>query len=138
MDKLTPEQRHRNMVAVKSKGTKIEDLLAKAMWQAGLRYRRNDKTVFGHPDFSHKGKKIAIFCEGEMWHGRNWEEQQNEFKSNRDFWIPKIERNILRDKEVNEHLTKTGWTVLRFWESEIKKNTDICVAQVIQAYDKRI
>ncbi len=138
MDKLTPEQRHRNMVAVKSKGTKIEDLLAKAMWQAGLRYRRNDKTVFGHPDFSHKGKKIAIFCDGEMWHGRNWEEQQKEFKSNRDFWIPKIERNILRDKEVNEHLTKTGWTVLRFWESEIKKNTDICVVQVIQAYDKRI
>ena len=82
MDKLTPEQRHRNMVAVKSKGTKIEDLLAKAMWHAGLRYRRNDKIVFGHPDFSHKGKKIAIFCDGEMWHGRNWEEQQKEFKSN--------------------------------------------------------
>ena len=78
MDKLTPEQRHRNMVAVKSKGTQIEDLLAKAMWQAGLRYRRNDKTVFGHPDFSHKGKKIAIFSDGEMWHGRNWEEQQKE------------------------------------------------------------
>ena len=78
MDKLTPEQRHRNMVAVKSKGTKIEDLLAKAMWQAGLRYRRNDKTVFGHPDFSHKGKKIAIFCDGEMWQGRNWEDQQKE------------------------------------------------------------
>ena len=61
------------MVAVKSKKTKIENLFAKALWSAGVRYRRNDKTIFGHPDFSHKGKKIAIFCDGEMWHGRDWE-----------------------------------------------------------------
>lgn len=136
MDKLTPEQRHRNMVAVKSKCTKIEDLLGKAMWKAGIRYRKNDKTIFGHPDFSHKGKKIAIFCDGEMWHGRNWEEQQKEFKSNRDFWIPKIERNIERDREVNQFLTEHGWTVLRFWETEIRKNLQDCIAQVKEVYDQ--
>ena len=136
MDKLTPEQRHKNMVAVKAKGTKIEILFAKALWAAGIRYRKNDKTVFGHPDFSHKGKKIAIFCDGEMWHGKDWEKQQLEFKSNREFWIPKIERNIQRDNEVNEYLTAHGWTVLRFWETDIKKNIDICVAKVKKEYVK--
>ena len=65
MDKLTPEQRHKNMVAVKGKGTKIEVLFGRALWHAGLRFRKNNKTIFGHPDFSHKGKKIAIFCDGE-------------------------------------------------------------------------
>ena len=104
MDKLTPEQRHKNMVAVKGKGTKIEVLFGKALWHAGLRFRKNNKTIFGHPDFSHKGKKLAIFCDGEMWHGKDWEKQKEEFKSNREFWIPKIERNIQRDNEVNQYL----------------------------------
>ena len=99
MDRLTKEQRHKNMVAVKAKGTKPELLLAKAMWSAGLHYRKNDKTVFGCPDFVLKGKKIAIFVDGEMWHGKDWEHQKDTFKSNRNFWIPKIERNIERDKE---------------------------------------
>lgn len=134
MDKLTPEQRHKNMVAVKAKGTKIEVLFAKALWAAGIRYRKNDKTVFGHPDFSHKGKKIAIFCDGEMWHGKDWERQQAEFKSHREFWIPKIERNIKRDNEVNEYLKAHGWRVLRFWETDIKKHTAECVEQVKKIY----
>ncbi|MCQ2312836.1 MAG: very short patch repair endonuclease [Paludibacteraceae bacterium] len=108
MDRLTKEQRHKNMVAVKAKGTKQELLLASAMWNVGLRYRKNDKTVYGCPDFVHKGKKIAIFVDGEMWHGRDWEKQKDTFKSNRDFWIPKIERNIARDNEVNASLTAKG------------------------------
>lgn len=127
MDKLTPEQRHKNMVAVKAKGTKPELLLAQTMWNAGLRYRKNDKTVFGHPDFVHKGKKIAIFVDGEMWHGKEWEKQKDTFKSNRNFWIPKIERNIERDKEVNAYLTAKGWTVLRFLGKDIKKNPQKCL-----------
>lgn len=122
------------MVAVKSKKTKIENLFAKALWSAGVRYRRNDKTIFGHPDFSHKGKKIAIFCDGEMWHGRDWEKHKEDFKSNRDFWILKIERNIQRDNEVNEFLAAQGWIVLRFWESDIKKHLDECVAKVKEVY----
>lgn len=135
MDRLTPEQRHRNMVAVKAKGTKIEEVLAKAMWNAGIRYRKNDKTVYGHPDFCMKGKRIAIFCDGEMWHGKDWEKQQEEFKSNREFWIPKIERNIARDKEVNKKLQAEGWTVLRFWETDISKNIEKCIEKVRQVYE---
>ena len=119
MDRLTSEQRHKNMIAVKSKGTKPEILLAKCMWSEGLRYRKNDKTVFGCPDFVHKGKKIAIFCYGEMWHGKDWDQQKKEFKSHRDFWIPKIEKNIQRDRQVNQQLLSDGWTVLRFWETDI-------------------
>lgn len=122
------------MVAVKAKGTKPELLLAKAMWNAGLRYRKNDKTVFGCPDFVHKGKKIAIFVDGDMWHGRDWEHQKDTFKSNRNFWIPKIERNIERDKEVNAQLTENGWTVLRFWEKDIKKNPQECLNKIKKAF----
>ena len=88
---LAPEQRHKKKKAVKSKGTKIEVVFAKALWQAGVRYRNNGKSVFGHPGFSHKGKEIAIFCDGEMWHGNDWKKQQEGFKTDRDFWIPKIE-----------------------------------------------
>lgn len=134
MDKLTPEQRHKNMVAVKGKGTKIEVLFGKALWHAGLRFRKNNKTIFGHPDFSHKGKKIAIFCDGEMWHGKDWKKQKEEFKSNREFWIPKIERNIQRDNEVNKYLQEHEWKVLRFWETDILKHTDQCVEQVKEIY----
>lgn len=137
MDKLTPEQRHRNMVAVKAKGTKIEEVLAKAMWSAGIRYRKNDKTVYGHPDFCMKGKKIAIFCDGEMWHGKDWEIQKNEFKSNTEFWIPKIERNIARDNEVNTRLMTDGWTVLRFWESDIQKDIEGCLKKILEVHGSR-
>ena len=122
------------MVAVKGKGTKIEVLFGKALWQAGLRFRKNNKSIFGHPDFSHKGKKIAIFCDGEMWHGKDWDKQKEEFKSNREFWIPKIERNIQRDNEVNKYLQEHGWKVLRFGETDILKHTNQCVEQVEKAY----
>lgn len=134
MDRLTPEQRHKNMAAIKGKGTKPELLLAKAMWNAGLRYRKNDKTVYGHPDFVHKGKKLAIFCDGEMWHGKNWETRKDDFKSNQEFWIPKIERNMKRDRVVNERLRADGWTVLRFWETDIRKHMEDCLEQIITAY----
>lgn len=125
------------MAAIKAKGTKPELLLAKAMWNAGLRYRKNDKTVYGHPDFVHKGKKIAVFVDGEMWHGKNWETQKDTFKSRRDFWIPKIERNIERDKEVNEKLTADGWTVLRFWETDVKKKIEECLTTVVNLYESK-
>lgn len=125
------------MVAIKAKGTKPELIFAKAMWSAGIRYRKNDKTVFGHPDFVHKGKKIAIFVDGEMWHGKDWEIQKQNFKSRQDFWIPKIERNMERDREVNEELLSQGWTVLRFWESDIRKNIDDCINKVKEIYHSK-
>ena len=108
MDHLTKEQRHKNMAANKSKGTKLELLFGKLLWNAGIRYRKNDKSVIGKPDFVIKGAKIAIFCDGEFWHGRNWDIKKYDHKSNCDFWYSKIEHNIERDKEVNAELHKQG------------------------------
>lgn len=137
MDHLTKEQRHKNMAANKSKGTKLEILFGKLLWNAGLRYRKNDKSVFGKPDFVIKSAKIAIFCDGEFWHGRNWEVRKYDHKSNCDFWYSKIERNIERDKEVNAELKKQGWQVFRFWETEIIKKPDVCLNMILNYMNKK-
>lgn len=131
MDRLTKEQRHRNMAANKSKGTKLEILFGKLLWNAGVRYRKNDKTVVGKPDFTIRKLKIAIFCDGEFWHGRNWEERKKDHKSNCEFWLSKIERNIERDNEVNQQLEIQGWKVFRFWETEIIKEPDKCLNRIL-------
>lgn len=115
------------MQAIKGKDTKEEVLLRKALWHRGHRYRKNNKSVFGRPDLTFKKYKIAIFVDGEFFHGYNWEERKNTIYSNRDYWIPKIERNIQRDKEVNQHLISNGWKVIRFWSTFIKKNLEDCV-----------
>ena len=130
MDIHSQEQRRKNMQAVKSKNTKIEVALGKALWNAGYRYRKNTKTIFGKPDFSFKKYKIAIFCDSEFFHGKDWETAQHKIGTNRDFWIRKIQGNINRDIKVNEELTKQGWTILRFWEKDIKKNLKTCVEQI--------
>ena len=130
MDVLTPEQRRRNMQAIKNKNTKIEIILAKAMWQAGIRYRKNDKSVKGTPDFVMKGLKIAIFCDSEFFHGKDWDTQKARIGTNREFWIKKIEANINHDKVVNEELTAAGWSVIRFWGKDIKKDVQSCVEQI--------
>ena len=114
MDKLTPEQRKKCMRSNKSTGTKPELVLAKAMWALGLRYRKNSGSIFGKPDFSFKKYKVAVFVDGEFWHGKDWEQKKAEIKGNREFWIAKIERNIQRDIEVTGRLKAEGWTVLRF------------------------
>ncbi|MFZ7175462.1 very short patch repair endonuclease [[Pasteurella] aerogenes] len=106
MDKLTPEQRRKCMQASKSKGTKPEVLLGKALWSLGLCYRKNDKNIFGKPDFRFKKYKVAVFVDGEFWHGKDWEIRKNDIKSNQSFWIAKIERNITRNREVAEMLLK--------------------------------
>lgn len=134
---LTKEQRYKNMLANKSKGTKIETLFAKLLWNAGVRYRKNDKSVFGTPDFVIKGLKIAIFCDGEFWHGRNWAERKHDHKSNCEYWYAKIERNIERDKEVNKELRKQGWTVFRFWETEIAGESDKCLNIVLNDMNEK-
>lgn len=137
MDKLTKEQRRRNMQAVKSKGSKIETALAKALWAKGFRYRKNDKTVFGKPDLTFKKYKIAVFVDSEFWHGKNWEERKHDHKSNQDFWHKKIERNIERDKEVNEKLSAEGWKVLRFWGKDIEKNLEFCLSEIEQNIERK-
>jgi DNA mismatch endonuclease Vsr len=103
------------------------------MWAAGIRYRKQYGKVPGRPDFVIVYAKIAIFCDSSFWHGRNWPESAAAFRTNRDFWLPKIEGNIRRDGEVNEQLARLGWTVLRFWDDDILKRTDACVAAVLHA-----
>ena len=137
MDKHTPEQRRKNMQAVKCKNTDIEVALRKELWSRGIRYRKNSKDILGKPDIVFKGKKVAVFCDSEFWHGFDWEHKQNEIKSNRDFWIPKIERNIERDKEVNSALEADGWIVLRFWGNEIKKDVEGCADLIVNALKER-
>lgn len=127
----TKEQISLNMKAVKNKDSQIELLLRKELWSRGLRYRKNSNKVFGHPDIVFIGKKVAVFCDSEFWHGYNWEERKKDFKSHQEFWIPKIERNMERDVEVTAKLQKDGWTVLRFWGKDIKKNTALC-ADIIE------
>ncbi len=138
MDRHTPEQRKRNMQAVKSKGSKIEKTLGKALWKKGFRYRKNVNTIFGKPDFVFRKHKIVIFCDSEFWHGKDWSTKKYEIKSNRDFWFKKIERNISRDKEVNRKLENDGWTVIRFWGKEILKETDKCVEKVESEILKKV
>lgn len=130
MDKLTTEQRRKNMQAVKSAGSKIETLLAKALYARGYRYRKNDKSVFGKPDLTFKRVKLAIFVDSEFWHGKNWAKRKFDHKTNVAFWHSKIERNILRDRRVNRFLRKSGWTVLRFWGTEIEEKLDLCILKV--------
>ena len=131
MDKHTPEQRRKNMQAVKNKDSQIELLLRQELWSRGLRYRKNVNRIYGKPDIVFIGKKVAVFCDSEFWHGYNWEERKKDFKSHQEFWIPKIERNMERDAEVTTKLESEGWTVIRFWGNEIKKNTAQC-ADIIE------
>ena len=119
------------MQQVKNKDSKIEVLLRKELWSRGLRYRKNVNRIYGKPDIVFIGKKIAVFCDSEFWHGYNWEERKKDFKSHQEFWIPKIERNMERDAEVTAKLESEGWTVIRFWGNEIKKNISAC-ADIIQ------
>lgn len=134
-DVLTPEQRHKNMQRIKSNDTKIEVLLRKALWQKGYRYRKNYKELPGKPDIVLTKYKIAIFCDGEFFHGKDWEvlKPRLEKSNNSEFWINKISRNVERDDEINKKLLFMGWTVIRFWGKEIKKNTDECVRVIEEA-----
>ncbi len=130
MDRLTAEQRRKNMQAVRAYGSKIETALAKALFAQGLRYRKNDRTIFGKPDLTFKKYKLAVFVDSEFWHGKDWETKKFDHKSNQEFWLTKIERNIERDKEVNEKLIAEGWKVLRFWGKDITRNLDNCITKI--------
>lgn len=131
-DVLTKEQRKKNMQHIKAKDTKIEVLLRKSLWKKGFRYRKNYKALPCRPDIALVKYKIAIFCDGEFFHGKDWEvlKPRLEKSNNSEFWITKISRNRERDDEVNKQLLFKGWTVIRFWGDDIKKHTDECVKVV--------
>ncbi len=133
----TKEQISRNMRSNKSKDTKPEKMLRKELWRRGLKYRKNYKYLSGKPDIVFLGAKIAVFVDGKMWHGYDWEHQKNDFKSNREYWIPKIEDNRERDLEVTQELIELGWLVLRFWDFEVKQNVSACADKIEMAYKNR-
>lgn len=136
MDVHNPSQRSKNMRAIKSTATKVEVTLAKALWNMGYRYRKNNKTVFGKPDLTLKKLKIAIFADSEFFHGKDWETRKKP-QTNAEFWIKKIERNMQRDIEVNTYLESQNWKVLRFWSNDIKKNLDHCITEIQNAIHDR-
>lgn len=128
-DVLTPEQRRKNMQNIRSSDTKIEVLLRKALWKRGYRYRKNFSAIPGKPDIALTKYKLAVFCDGEFFHGKDWEvlKPRLEKSNNSEFWISKISRNRDHDDDVNKQLLFQGWTVIRFWGNDIKKNTDECI-----------
>jgi DNA mismatch endonuclease (patch repair protein) len=128
----TTEERSRIMKKIRSNNTKPEITLRKELWSRGVRYRLNVKKLAGTPDIVINKTKVVIFIDGEFWHGYQWEHKKGRIKSNRDFWIPKIERNMERDVEVNRKLTDDGYKVFRFWEHQINKELDRCVESILQ------
>lgn len=126
MDKHSKTQRSNNMRAIRSKDTSIELMLRKELWKRGFRYRVNCKSVYGKPDILFVKAKVAVFCDGDFWHGKDYNENTFANSDNAEFWNKKIVRNMERDKIVNEELASQGYKVLRFWESEIVERIDDC------------
>ncbi|MFI0429858.1 very short patch repair endonuclease [Mariniflexile sp. HMF6888] len=131
----TTKKRSKIMSKIGGKNTKPEMLFRKALWRKGVRYRVNNRKLPGKPDVSIKKHKLAVFIDGEFWHGFNWNERKETIQSNRGFWIPKIERNMQRDKEVNQQLIEMGYTVFRFWAKDIKTELDKCVNDILVYID---
>lgn len=123
------------MKNIRSKDTGIEIILRKALWHKGYRYRKNYKALPGKPDIAITKYKIAIFCDSEFFHGKDWDEQSKRIASgsHSDYWLPKIEKNIKRDFEVDRELKALGWNVLRFWGKDIKEDTDTCIKTIEEA-----
>lgn len=134
--KRTKEQISYTMSRIRGKDTTIELMLRKRLWQLGLRYRKH-YNVFGKPDIVFTKQKLAIFCDSDFWHGFDWKNQKKSLKSNRSYWISKIEGNISRDKLVTKKLKDEGWTVLRFWEHELRKNLDFCANRILKVLEKK-
>lgn len=135
--KKTPEQISHNMRHVKNRDSQIELALRRELWSRGIHYRKNVNRIFGKPDIAFIGKKVAVFCDSEFWHGYDWDKRKNDLKSNQEFWIPKIERNMQRDNEVTTRLKADGWIVLRFWGNELTKDIVRCADTIEDVLKER-
>ena len=136
----TPETTHKIMSAVKQKDTEPELLLRRKLWSSGFRYRKNYTKLPGKPDIVFISKKVAVFCDGDYWHGHNWAVRgysslEQELSRYSDFWREKILRNIARDEKNNSLLSEMGWTVVRLWESDIRGDIDGCIKRIRTALD---
>lgn len=126
----TSKKRSKIMSKIRSKNSKPEIKLRKALWSKNIRYRIHQNELPGTPDIVIKKYKLAIFVDGEFWHGYNWKEARENIKSNQEFWIPKIERNIQKDFASNKALRDLGYTVFRFWSHEILNKLPIILNQI--------
>lgn len=135
VDKVSKSKRHEIMSAVHSKNTKIEIILRKALWHKGVRYRKNYKVCNCRIDIAITKYKIAVFCDGEFWHGKHF--RSGQVATNTNYWDEKIRRNMERDFKNLLDLRDNGWIVLRFWETDIKKNLDICISEILQQIELR-
>ena len=132
----TPEIRKR-MSKVRLKNGKAEAILAKRLWHEGYRYKRNYKKLPGSPDITLTKYRVAVFVDGEFWHGENWEKRKVRLKHNREYWIEKIEENMARDKRVDGQLQEMGWITIHFWEKQVLKHTDECLKAVLEFLEKK-
>lgn len=129
--KTTPEISKR-MKALSHKKSKVESILAKSLWHKGYRYRLNYKDLPGTPDIALTKYKIAIFVDGEFWHGKDFEKTKEKLKNNKDYWIEKIEENIQRDIRNDKLLRQMEWIPIHFWSEDVIKYTSYCVDEIEQ------
>ena len=132
------EERHKIMSRIRGKDTKPEIILRKYLWSKGLRYRKNYKALPGRPDIAITTSKVAIFCDSEFFHGKDWDKQRSKIEngSNSDYWVKKICRNIERDKQKDKQLNEMGWTVIHFWSKDIEKSPENCYQIIISKLSK--
>ena len=121
----------KRMSQVRLKRGIAEVNLAKALWHRGIRYRLNYRALSGSPDIAITKHKIAVFVDGEFWHGQDWVKRKAKLKNNREYWIEKIEENMARDARNNMILSASGWEVIHFWEKEVLKNVNDCANAII-------
>lgn len=127
---VTSPEISKRMSKMSKKTSEVERLLAKALWHEGYRYRLNYKILPGSPDIAITKYNIAIFVDGEFWHGKDFDKKKCEIKNNRSFWIEKIEENIKRDRKNDSLLKNDGWIVLHFWSNDVKDNLDGCIEEI--------
>jgi DNA mismatch endonuclease, patch repair protein len=132
----TTDERSKLMAKIRSKDTGPEKALRKLLWNAGLRYRKNVSKLPGTPDLVFRKHRIAIFIDGEFWHGYDWKAIKKAIKKNKEYWIPKIEKNIVRDKETDQKLEYLGFKVIHFWQHEIEQNPAMCYLRVINEIER--
>ena len=127
VDIFSPEKRSKIMASIKGKDTKIELMLRKALWKEGIRGYRLNVKIPGKPDVVFTKYKVAIFCDGDFWHGKDFDEWKERLNSH---WLRKIQKNIDRDQKNDQSLKKDGWKILHFWETEIITDLDTCVLKI--------
>ncbi|WP_115716381.1 very short patch repair endonuclease [Amedibacterium intestinale] len=125
----TPEVSKR-MKALSHKKSNVESVLAKALWHKGYRYRLNYKKLPGTPDIALTKYRIAVFVDGEFWHGKDFEKTKDKLKNNKDYWIEKIEENIQRDIRNDNLLRQMDWTPIHFWSNDVLKYLEYCIEEV--------